>query len=336
MPPSQTAPDQAGKSIFIKDLNPKDSVQSSFLVKSKGLRPQKNGQPCLHLHLADSTGWIEARLWDGAEAADQTLDEGSVIAVAGRMNGGAGRSQLTIQQWLPLSREEIRWEDYYPAGPGEAVSEAERYERLIAKFEAMENRWIAQLGVNLLRDPEIASRYPRCPAAKTIHHAFIGGLLTHTLQLIEVIERIAPLYPQLDREILLFGATFHDFGKVFELSFGNGPFAYTDEGRLIGHISIGQAWIDRKVQEIPDFPSSLEIQLKHLVLTHHGRLEYGSPKLPQTLEAVVLAAVDDLDSKIDSITQWIQTDRSPGRWTAMHKAYGVAYYRTHFEENSHE
>ena len=190
----------------------------------------------------------------------------------------------------------------------------------------MENRWIKALALAILNDPEIAVRYPKCPAAKTIHHAYIGGLLAHTHQLIKVVNAIAPLYPELNREILIFGAAFHDFGKVFELSF-DGPFGYTDEGKLVGHISIGNAIIDREVRKLEGFPQSLELQLKHIVLSHHGRVEYGSPKPPQTLEAVMLSALDDLDSKLESISQLMKSEKCSGSWTPVHKAYQTSYYR---------
>jgi len=318
--------DPTKKSIFIKDLQTKDVVRSTFLVRSKGLRPQKNGQSYLHLQLADRTGFIEAKVWDNAESAHESLEEGNVVAIFGRVHDGAGNRHLTVQQWVPLPESEINWDDFYPKGPFDEKGESSEYRKLVSIFEGLENPWIRELSLRLLNDPQISSRYPKCPAAKTIHHAFLGGLLAHTLSLIRVVEAICPLYPELNREILLFGAAFHDFGKVFELSF-DGPFNYTDEGKLIGHISIGQVWIDRKIQTIEGFPSDLELQLKHMVLSHHGRLDYGSPKVPQTLEAIVLSSLDDLDSRIESISQWIKAAKGTSRWTPVHKAYQVAFYR---------
>lgn len=312
------------KSIFIKDLRAKDVVRSTFLVRNKMLRANKNGQNCLHLQLSDRSGTIEARLWEGAESADEALNEGNLVAISGRVSeAGSGFRQVTVQHWAPIPSEEGNWEDYYPKSEQDADAE---YKRLIQVFEGLENPWIRNLSLALLNDPEIAGRYPRCPAAKSIHHAFIGGLLAHTHQLVRVVQAIAPLYPELDREILLFGAAFHDFGKVYELSF-DGPVGYTDEGKLVGHISIGNTLIDKEVRKIEGFPKDLELQLKHIVLSHHGRVEYGSPKPPQTLEAVMLSALDDLDSKIESITQLIKSEKSTGRWTPVHKAYQTSYYR---------
>lgn len=317
-------PNQSKKAIFIKDLRAKDVVRSTFLVRNKMLRANRNGQNCLHLQLSDRSGTIEARLWEAAESADETLTEGNLVAISGRVSEGSGGArQVTVQHWAPVGSEEGNWEDYYPKSEQDAEVE---YQRLIQIFEGLSNPFIRQLSLAILNDPDIASRYPRCPAAKTIHHAFIGGLLAHTHQLIRVVEAIAPLYPELNREILLFGAAFHDFGKVFELSF-EGHFGYTDEGKLIGHISIGNAIIDREVRKIEGFPKALELQLKHIVLSHHGRVEYGSPKPPQTLEAVMLSALDDLDSKIDSISTLMKSEKSSSGWTPVHKAYQTSYYR---------
>ncbi len=201
------------------------------------------------------------------------------------------------------------------------------YRDLITVFEKLENPWIKELALNLLRDSEIAQRFKICPAAKTVHHAFLGGLLTHTHQLIRIINSLIPLYQNLDRDLLIFGAVFHDFGKIFELSYQNGVFSYTDEGKLVGHIAIGIALVDRKIQGIAGFPPSLEWQLKHLLLSHHGHLEYGSPKRPATLEAELLHSVDDLDSRINSIQSFMENERNSNRWTSHHKAYDQYYYK---------
>jgi len=315
--------ENVAKEIFIKDLKPKDLVRTSFLVKSKEMCTARNGKVYLALILSDRTGDIDTRVWEGAEALSALFSEGDVVAVAGRANLFQNRLQLVVEHLIPLRADEVDLAEYLPAGGGDVEKQ---YEDLLNVFRGLHNPWVRDLGVSLLSDPEIANRYKRCPAAKTIHHAFIGGLLSHSLQLTRIVDAILPLYENLSRDILMFGAAFHDFGKIFELSY-DGPFSYTDEGRLVGHISIGNNLIDRKIQKIEGFPKELEFQLKHIVLAHHGRLEYGSPKVPHTLEAQIVAHIDDLDSKINSIQTMMQGERNSSRWTGHHKAYDSYYYK---------
>ena len=297
--------------------------RTSFLVKSKELMVSRKGDAYLALQLADRTGDIETRIWTEAEALSSTFQEGDVVAVAGKTSLFQNRLQLVVDQIVPIPAGEFELADYLPKG---AENLEEYYEELLGNFESMQNPWIRQLGLSLLTDSEIAPRYKVCPAAKTIHHAFFGGLLVHSVQLIHLTKVILPLYQEIDEEILIFGAAFHDFGKIYELSYG-GNFGYTDEGKLVGHIAIGATLIDRKVSGIPDFPKELEWQLKHIVLAHHGRLEYGSPKRPATIEAQILAHLDDMDSKINSIQTLLASERTGARWTSYHHAYDQYYFR---------
>lgn len=317
------------KQIFIKDLKSKDVVRSSFLVKGKELMTARNGKSYLALTLSDRTGEIDSRIWDAAEEVALTFQEGDVVAVAGRANAFQNRLQLIVEHLIPLAPEEFDLVEYLPA----AAEDPELlYDKLLDVFRGLKNAWVRDLGLALLTDPEISERYKRCPAAKTIHHAFIGGLLSHSLQLIRLVDAILPLYEDVDRDILIFGAAFHDFGKIFELSYDR-SFGYTDEGRLVGHITIGANLVDRKIHgtgEMPGisgFPSELEWQLKHLILSHHGRLEYGSPKRPHTIEAQILHHLDDMDSKINSIQTFMKAERNDSRWTAHHRAYDAFYYK---------
>jgi 3'-5' exoribonuclease len=311
------------KQIFIKDLKPKENVHSTFLVRSKTLATAKNAKSYLALILADRTGHLDTRIWEDADEMAASFQEGDIVAVAGKTHSFQDRLQLVVQHLTRLDPGEVDLSLFVPAC---TEDRAKMFEQLVTVFEGLENLWVREVALKLLRDPDIAARYPQCPAAKAIHHAFIGGLLSHSLQLIRVVDALAPLYPELNRDLLVFGAAFHDFGKIHELSY-EGNFGYTDEGRLVGHIAIGVTLLDRKIREIEGFPPALEWQLKHLILSHHGRLEYGSPKRPATLEAQVLAMLDDMDSKIQAIGALIQNDESPARWTSYHKAYDQYYYK---------
>jgi len=313
------------KTLFIRDLKAQDTVRTSFLVKSKSLMAAKNGKSFLALLLSDRSGDLEGRVWELAEEKNLLFEEGQVVAVSGRAGQFQNRMQIAIDSLVPLPPEEIDLVDYLPEGPKNVE---ELYNELLEIFRGLSDPNIKAVGLALLEDPEIAARYKVCPAAKTIHHAFLGGLLAHSLQLIKLVQAILPLYPGVNRDLLIFGAAFHDFGKIYELTY-NGSFGYSDEGKLVGHITIGAILIDRKIQGMPGFPKEIEYQLKHLILSHHGRVEYGSPKKPATLEAQILANLDDMDSKIQSIQTLISQDSSSSRWSGYHKAYDQYYYKPH-------
>lgn len=320
--PSVEGSQKIKKHLFIKDLSPKDEVRTTLLVKSKDLHHNKNGKPYLSLLLSDKTGDLDTRVWEDAESLATTFQEGDIVAIGGRTHLFQNRMQLVIDHLVGVKPSEVNLEDYLKSSDQdlEAV-----YAGLIETFQGLQNPWIRELGLKLLQDPEIASRYKVCPAAKTIHHAFVGGLLVHSVQLIKLVDAILPLYQNINRDLLVFGAAFHDFGKIYELNY-QGKVGYTDEGKLVGHITIGAILIDRKMREIPQFPQDLEWELKHMVLSHHGKLEYGSPKTPATLEADILAHLDLFDSRVNSIQTLIESDHTEGGWTSYHKAYDQ-YYR---------
>lgn len=310
------------KHLFIKDLKPKDEVRTTLLVKSKDLLTNKNGKPYLAILLSDKTGDIDTRVWEDAESIGSGFNEGDIVAIGGRTHTFQNRLQLVVDHLVLVSPQEISIEDYVK---GTDQDLEYLYEELLEVFRKLENPWVKALGLKLLEDPEIASRYKICPAAKTIHHAFVGGLLVHSMQLIKLVDAVLPLYKNINRDILIFGAAFHDFGKIFELNY-QGRVSYTDQGKLVGHITIGAILLDRKMREIPEFPEELDWELKHMILSHHGKLEYGSPKTPATLEADILAHLDLFDSRVNSIQTLIESDPTPGGWTAHHRAYDQ-YYR---------
>lgn len=312
------------KCIFIKDLKGNDVVRSTFLVQSKSMPMSKNGKPYLSLMLSDSTGVMDTRIWNDVETIGQLFQEGDIVAVSAKTHVFQNRMQMVVSHIVPVPPSEVDPLSYLPRS---AENLEDKFTELLSIFENLDNPWVRDLGLALLNDADIAARYKVCPAAKTIHHAFLGGLLVHSLQLIKLVDAILPLYENLDRSILIFGAAFHDFGKIYELSY-NGGFGYTDEGKLVGHITIGVQLVDRKILCIPEFPKELEWQLKHIILSHHGRLEYGSPKRPHTLEAQILSQLDDMDSKINSIQTLMEGESNDSRWTAHHKAYDNYYYKT--------
>ncbi len=321
--PIEASHSNVEKHIFISDLKPQDIVRTSFLVRSKEVMQSRNGKPYLALTLSDRTGAVDTRVWEDVDRLTDTFGEGDVVAVFGKTHYFQNRLQLVVDHLVPIPATEIKFEEYLPSS-GEDLEAL--YQELLGIFEALENPWIRKLSLALLTNSEIASRYKICPAAKTIHHAFIGGLLTHSLQLIKMSDALLACYSDLDRELIVFGCAFHDFGKIYELSY-DGNFGYTDEGRLVGHITIGATLVDREIRQIPGFPKTLEYHLKHLILSHHGKLEHGSPKRPCTLEALFVHYLDDLDSKINSIQTFMKAEKNSSRWTAHHKPYDQYYYK---------
>jgi len=319
----ETTPSAVEKHIFISDLKAQDIVRTSFLVRSKELMQSRNGKPYLAMQLGDRTGAIDTRVWEDADRLTDTFGEGDIVAVFGKTHFFQNRLQLVVDHLVPLAPEEVKLEEYLPSSGADLNAQ---YEELVEIFRGLENHWVRDISLGLLEDPEIAARYKLCPAAKTIHHAFIGGLLAHSLQLLRMADAVLPLYADIDRDLVLFGCAFHDFGKIYELSY-DGNFNYTDEGRLVGHIAIGVQLIDRKIRAIPEFPKSLEWHLKHLILSHHGKLEYGSPKRPHTIEALFVHHLDDMDSKINSVQTFMKAEKNAARWTAHHKAYDQYYYK---------
>ncbi|MBI4404258.1 MAG: HD domain-containing protein [Deltaproteobacteria bacterium] len=320
-----SAPPQQ-KLIFIKDLKAQDEVQSTFLVKSKETFMAKSGKPYLALLLMDRTGEIDARVWENAQTLTSTFQQGDIIALRGRVNSYQNKLQLVVSHLVPSPQADLR--NYLPASLQDPDL---MFDELCGFLNGIKNPWIRDLSLQLLQDKALSERYKLCPAAKSVHHAYIGGLLQHSLQLVKVVDAISKIYPELDRDLLLFGAAFHDIGKTAEIS-SLQNFDYTDEGKLLGHISIGVTTIDQKIRVMADFPKQLELQLKHMVLSHHGQLEFGSPVRPQTLEAQVLHHLDDMDSKIDGIQTLIRGEGNQTQWTSFHKTYGQCYFRPQLQK----
>lgn len=308
------------KTQFVGNLTGGETVDDVFLVSEKTVAETKTGKSYLRLKLMDRTGSIEAKVWDNAEDIAETLKTNEVVRVRGRSEIYSDKVQLNIQSIERVPENRYRLGDFLPRSRREAKEMLQEFRALV---DGMKNEHLRGLINAFLDDPELAFSFQRAPAALYIHHAWLGGLLEHVLSLSRLVTTIAPLYPQVDWELVLTGAFLHDLGKVQELSY-HGPFAYTDEGQLIGHLTMGVLMVHDKIREIPAFPKDLELQVKHLIVGHHGRVEHGSPKLPQTIEAVALSMLDDFDSKMAGIHA--ATEAAQGDWTAFHRAYGRAFY----------
>ncbi len=293
------------KSPFVSELEPNRVVTTSFLVHSKEIRQKKGGEFYLSLLLADRTGELDAKMWDNVNEALDAFDRDDFVKVKGLIQIFHNRPQMTIHKVRRMDDSEIEYADYFPSSKRDPE---EMWRELMAIVAGFANPHLKALLDAVLADPEVAARYRRAPAAKQIHHAFLGGLLEHVLSLAALAAVVAPRYAGVDRELLLTGVILHDIGKIYELQYERG-FSYSTDGQLLGHIAIGVRIVGDKLRGLPDFPPRLRSLVEHMILSHHGQLEYGSPKLPQFPEALLLHYLDDLDSKMECMRALVQHDR---------------------------
>ena len=297
---------------LIKDLRDKDNVDMLTLVKEKNVSVGKNGRPFMSLLLGDSSGQVDGRVWDNVESLSREIETGDVIRVRGAIQIFQGRRQMVIHRMEKADSTTINFDDFLPKSSKNAD---DLFAELLLIVKTMKNAQLKQLVLDSIEDPEIRPLFLRAPAAKSIHHAWVGGLLEHVLSILKTMEFMASHYSFLNRDLLIFGAIFHDLGKIWELSWEQG-ISYTFRGRLIGHMEMACELIDRKSSKILGFDPELRDVCKHIVLSHHGKLEYGSPKRPKFLEAMIVAMVDDLDSKMSTVKTLIDNERGgTERWS---------------------
>jgi 3'-5' exoribonuclease len=286
--------------------------QSAFLVISKQLRPKKNGGDYLALVLGDRTGQIEAKMWDNIPQFVDRFEANDVANVKGYVNRFNGRLQLIVQTIVRVAPDSIDFGDFLPKTDKDID---QLWGSLLQYMGTITDPHLRALIELFLADEAIAAGYRKAPAAKSMHHAFIGGLLEHVVSLLGLCEAVASHYPQVNRDLLYAGAFLHDLGKIHELSYAR-SFAYTTSGQLLGHMVIELGMLHDKLRCLPDFPEPLQVLLEHLIISHHGEYEFGSPKLPMFPEALVLHYLDDLDSKMESMrAQFAREGETPGSWT---------------------
>lgn len=311
------------KGPFVSELSDKMSIESVFLIREKHFGTGKNGKSFLTLQLGDRSGSVDSRVWENAEAMQLIYQLGDVVRVKGVIQLFQSRLQLIVHKMEKLDPVTVESDLLVAASRrSPELMEADLHD-LVAKLDAGPIRDLLQ---NTLAEPEIKLRLRTHPAAKTIHHAYRSGLLEHILSIAKLMNLIHAHYASegvtLDRGLLVFGAIFHDIGKLWELE-GEGPYGYSDRGRLLGHMSIAVELIERKSGEIEGMTDRLKDKLKHIILSHHGRLEYGSPKEPMFLEAIVVAMIDDFDSKVNSIHHFAEAERANGaEWSRLHPQLG--------------
>jgi 3'-5' exoribonuclease len=293
------------KSPYVNELEPDRVITTTFLVHSKEIRQKKTGDPYLSLQLGDRTGELDGKMWDNVAEVMETFDRDDFVKVKGLIQIFHNRPQLTIHKLRRLDDGDVDFADFFPASER---NPDEMWAELRATVAQMRNRHLKSLLNALLDDPGIASRYRMAPAAKQIHHAWLGGLLEHVLSLAALAKQAAAHYKFIDLDLLLTGVVLHDLGKIRELSYERG-FSYTSEGQLLGHMMIALRMVDDKLRALPDFPPRLRVLVEHMIISHHGQLEFGSPKVPQFPEAMLLHYLDDMDSKMECMRSTLARDR---------------------------
>jgi 3'-5' exoribonuclease len=320
---------------FVQQLADGDTIEDVYLVTDKQLRANRNGNLYLQVELRDRSGSISARLWNAGEHLFRSFEAGDFLLAKGKVQLFQGALQVILSHIERTEAEKVELGDFLPRTEQDIDK---MLDRLRSTLLRLSNPHLRALSECFFMDEEFVRHFSQVPAGVRNHHAYLGGLLEHVVTLLELAERVAPLYPELDRDLLVMGVFLHDIGKVRELSY-NKVFAYTDEGQLIGHLVTGVEMLTEKAGRVPDltgepFPRELLFRLKHMILSHHGSYEYGSPKLPMTPEAIALTHLDNLDAKVHSFTRDIRQDRNQASaWTPFNQSLQRRLYKGSSDNN---
>lgn len=321
----------------IRSLKEGDPFAGVLLAQEAAFKTSSKGSEYLELKLADASGDLKAFLWDlrAVEGALEPIQADAFLWVKGAVTSYNGRLQLRLDKVRFTPDAAV--EDLSRFFPVSARPVSEMLAELDGAIAAVADPWIRRLLAALFQeDADLRRAFAAAPAAKSMHHVYLGGLLEHTLSVLGLATRACAHYPDLNRDLVTAGVLLHDVGKTAELSYQRG-FGYTDMGNLLGHISIETEWINREVGKIPGFPEELRLQILHIVLSHHGRLEYGSPVLPKTPEALLVHYLDDLDGKLEVMFRAIREENGPGAWSPYSRALDRMIYRTRWpQEDVHK
>jgi 3'-5' exoribonuclease len=306
---------------FINDFKVNEQVDSFFVMNKKELKLTKYDKPYLQITLSDSTGRIEARLWDNAEKYNEMAETGDVVHVKGVVDKFREEKQLKLDVIAKADERAFRYEDMVRV----AENRDEVYEKITALLKGIKNKWLKALVEAFISDKDFIAMFKDGLGAKSWHNAYVGGLMEHTYEVMCLVDHMCDLYPEAHRELTIFGAFLHDIGKVHELDVKR--MEYTTEGGLVGHIAIGYKILMQKIAEIPDFPGDLCIRLEHIILSHHGEYEQQSPVLPKTLEATIIYHADDLVSQANAVKEIQKGQAEEGKvWSPFISIKNRKYY----------
>ena len=312
------------KNVFVKGLRAGEVVKSTFLVTEKNTAFTQKGTPYINLRLRDRTGDIDGKIWDNAAALEKLFKRGDVVYITGRAVSYRNALQINISEVSKVDGTDIHPEDYAPVSKENIDG---MFEAFTGYVDTIEDPWLKALLKAFFADETFVSRFKKAPAAKGFHHAYIGGLLEHTLSTVRLLDMVARHYPTIRRDLLITGGILHDIGKITEFNF-DGMIDYSTEGRLVGHIVMSVEMLDAKIAGIENFPPALAMEIKHILVSHHGETEFGSPKRPKTVEALVIHMMDDLDAKINAFHEFIEgSAETDSDWTAFHRFFERFIYK---------
>ncbi len=304
------------KTIYTKDIKAGDKINEFFLVSEKNSAFSQKGAPYLNLRLKDKSGEVDGKVWDNVAELEKLFKKGDIVYIQSRALSYKNAIQLSLINIRQADDAEIDPVDYFPAAQGDID---EMFGSLMAYVDKVQGLPLRRLLDAFFGDEKTREQFKRAPAAKGFHHSYIGGLLEHTLSVTRLLDQVTDHYPGLNRDLILTGGILHDIGKIHEFTYDR-LVDYTNEGRLIGHIVMGVEMVDAKIVAIENFPAQLAMELRHILLSHHGVLEFGSPKRPKTLEAMIVHQMDDLDAKVNAFQESIK-DANDGEsdWTPFHR-----------------
>ena len=311
------------KNQFINEINAGDFVDDIFVLSEKILSQKKDGNNYLNVTLTDKTGTIKGVVWDNVDQISGGVSSGDFVHIRGNVNEYRGAFQLVIKNMEASSVDMVDPSDFLPATRLDVNSMFNRLSKITA---SMKTTYIKNLFEAFWNDEEFVHKFKTAPAAKKMHHAYIGGLIEHTLSMASLADKIAGHYSGVDRDLLIAGAILHDIGKTREFEYEI-SIDYSDEGRLINHIVIGIEMIDEKLSEIEGFPEEKMLLLKHMIVSHHGTREFGSPEPPKTIEAVILNYIDEIDSKVKGIRDFMANEDPNETWTSFHRLLERHFYK---------
>lgn len=309
-------PAEESSHIWLAAVQENELIKGFYLVREKRMGTTRGGEPFISLILADRTAELEAKVWERAEEQTGLFQRGDVIEIEGRAGSYRGRIQLTVNRLRPVT-EGVEPNMFLESSKKDPAA---MLKSLRALLRDMRQENLKALAERFLNDRRFISLFKQAPAAKNFHHGYLGGLLEHTLSVCQMARQAAEQYPELDGDLLMTGAFLHDIGKTRELTFAR-HIDYSDEGRLLGHLVLGTAMLDEKLAGLRSFPEDLAIRLKHMLLSHHGQYEFGSPKRPKFLEAFALHLIDDLDAKMNGLSRFMDRDRQEGAWTDFNRLF---------------
>ena len=316
------------KKTYVNEITAGDFVDDIFVLAEKNLSQKKDGNNYLNLSLSDKTGNLKGVMWDNVDQFANSVSSGDFVAVKGTVSEYRGNLQLVVKSISLWNAEDINPADFIPATDRNVEG---MFQRLVQLVDTLTNGPIKTLLHTFLNDGAFVEKFKTAPAAKKMHHAYLGGLLEHSLSMALLAEKISGHFSGIDKDMLIAGAILHDIGKTRELTY-DVKIDYSDEGRFLSHIVIGVLMLREKIQAIENFPTESEHLLEHMIVSHHGTREFGSPEPPKTIEAVLLNYIDEIDARVNGIREYMEADESGENWTSYHRLLERHFYAKPHQE----